>query len=149
MNIVNFFFDSCIVFKNNNFKDKRGSFSEVYNQKRFNKILNSNFDCKQINFICSKENSLRGLHYQKKPSSQKKILRVIEGKIFDVIVDIRKNSKTYGKYKSIILSEVNKKNIFIPEGFAHGYLTLSKKAKVEYLCSKFYDKKLEVSINWA
>ena len=88
------------------------------------------------------------MHFQKKPFSQKKILRVIEGKIFDVVLDIRKKSKTFGQYRTFILSEQNKKQIFIGEGFAHGYMTLSKTAKVEYLCSNFYRSDYESCIKW-
>ena len=103
----------CIVFKTNEFRDSRGYLTEIFNENIFNKKFKKNFKCKQINFIFSKKNSLRGLHFQKKPFSQKKILRVIKGKIFDVVVDIRKKSKSFGKFKSVILSDKNKnKSIF-------------------------------------
>ena len=141
-------FKECFVFKTNEFRDSRGYFTEIFNQNIFNKKLKKNFICKQINFIFSKKNSLRGLHFQKKPFSQKKILRVIKGKIFDVVVDIRKNSKSFGKFKSVILSDKNKKQIYIPGGFAHGYMTLSQTAKVEYICSNFYNKDHDVTIKW-
>ena len=101
-----------------------------------------------ILYVVTKKNSLRGLHFQKKPFSQKKILRVIKGKIFDVVVDIRKKSKSFGKFKSVILSDKNKKQIYIPDGFAHGYMTLSQTAKVEYICSNYYNKNYDVTIKW-
>ena len=141
-------FKECFVFKTNEFRDSRGYFTEIFNQNIFNKKLKKNFKCKQINFIFSKKNSLRGLHFQKKPFSQNKILRVIKGKIFDVVVDIRKNSKSFGKFKSVILSDKNKKQIYISDGFAHGYMTLSQTAKVEYICSNFYNKDHDVTIKW-
>lgn len=147
MIIIDKFFKECLVFKNKEFSDLRGSLCEVFNQQTFKKYLKKNFVCRQINFITSKKNSLRGFHYQKKPYEQKKILRVLEGRIIDIIVDVRKKSKTYGHYKKIILSKKNKLNIYIPNGFAHGYLTTSKKAVVEYFCSNFYNQKSEVSIN--
>lgn len=148
MKIYKKIFDSCIIFKTGQYDDKRGHFSEIYNEKIFKKKINNKFIAKQINFIYSKKNSLRGLHYQKYPSSQMKILRVIKGKIFDVVVDIRKKSKHYGKHFFIVLSESNKKQIFIPNGFAHGYMTLTKDAKVEYICSNFYNPNKEVTIIW-
>ena len=94
-----------------------------------------------------KKNTLRGIHLQKKPYSQMKIVRVVEGEILDVIVDLRKNSNSFGKYKKIILSSKNNKQIFIPHGFGHGYLTLSKTAKVVYFCSENYNKKSEVTVD--
>ena len=141
------FFNSCYVFSVNKFSDKRGSFSEIFNENTVKTFLKKKFICKQVNYVFSKKNSLRGIHLQKKPKSQEKILRVIDGKILDVIVDLRKNSPTYGKYKKIILSSKNNKQIFIPKNFGHGYLTLSKTAKVVYFCSENYDKKSEVTIN--
>jgi dTDP-4-dehydrorhamnose 3,5-epimerase len=148
MKIYKKFLNQCVIFKTDEFVDKRGFFTEIFNEKLIKKKINKNFKCKQINFIYSKKNSLRGLHFQKSPFSQMKILRVLKGKIFDVVVDIRKKSKTYGKYFSITLSDENKKQIFIPKGFAHGYMTVSKIAKVEYLCSNFYNKKYEGTIKW-
>ena len=142
------FFSECIIFKLKEYKDRRGYFAEMFNEKVFAKKFKKEFKCKQVNFIVSKKNSLRGLHFQKKPFSQKKILRVINGKILDVVVDIRKKSKSFGNYKTIILSDKNKKFIYIPDGFAHGYMTLSRTAKIEYFCSNFYNKNSEITIKW-
>lgn len=147
MKKLKIFFNSCYVFSVNKFSDKRGSFSEIFNEKTVKNFFKKKFICKQVNYVFSKKNSLRGIHLQKKPKSQEKILKVIDGRILDVIVDLRKNSPTYGKYKKIILSSKNNKQIFIPKNFGHGYLTLSKTAKVVYFCSENYDKKSEVTIN--
>ena len=95
----------------------------------------------------SKKNVIRGLHLQKK-NSQGKFISVIKGKIFDVVVDLRKNSKTYGKYLSTILSEKNSKSIFIPPGFAHGFCALSKENYVVYSCTKYRDEKSEIGIKF-
>ena len=147
MKILNKFFGVCYVISVKKYNDKRGSFSEIFNEKTLKMKTKKNFICKQVNYVYSKKNSLRGIHLQKKPKSQIKILRVIDGKILDVIVDLRKKSPTFGRHKKIILSSKNNKQLIIPEEFGHGYLTLSKTAKVIYFCSKNYDKKSEVTIN--
>lgn len=148
MKIIKKFFNDCILFKKDIHLDKRGTFTESFNENVFKKITKVNFKCKQINYIISKKNSLRGLHLQKNKHAQEKILRVIEGNILDVVVDLRKKSKYFGKHKLIKLSSAENHQIYIPSGFAHGYLTLSKIAKVEYLCSDFYNKTSEISIKW-
>ena len=147
MKILKKFFDSCYVFSVKKHVDKRGSFLEIFNEKILKSKTKKTFNCKQVNYVYSKKNSLRGIHLQKKPKSQMKILRVIDGKILDVIVDLRKKSVTFGKHKKIILSSKNNKQLLIPENFGHGYLTLSKTATVVYLCSENYDKKSEMTIN--
>ena len=141
MKIVNKFFDKVIIFKIKKFKDKRGDFFEIYNQKFIKKKFN--FDAISIN----KKNVFRGLHYQTK-YQQAKIINVLEGKIIDIIVDVRKRSKTYLSYKKIILSDKNNKGIFIPEGFAHGFFVLSKKAIISYKISHKYKKKYEKTLLW-
>ena len=88
------------------------------------------------------------MHLQKPPYSQSKLIRVIQGKILDIIVDLRKNSKTFGKYQSFTLSEKNRKQLFISEGFAHGFLALEDNVKVEYLCSSSYNKNSEICLMW-
>lgn len=116
--------------------DERGNFMEVYNQKDLKEY---GIDCKfvQENQSMSIKGVLRGLHFQKK-YPQAKLARVLVGKVFDVAVDLRKNSKTYGKWFGIELSEENKKQFFIPQGFAHGLLVLSDKAIFCYKCTDFY-----------
>lgn len=118
------------------FYDDRGYFMETYNQNDFEELgLNMKFV--QDNESKSKRGVLRGLHFQKK-HPQGKLVRVIKGSVYDVAVDIRKNSKTFGKWVGVELSEENKKQFYIPEGFAHGFLVLSEEAQFVYKCSDFY-----------
>jgi len=129
------------------YKDERGYFFESYNEKEFhNKIGKINFI--QDNESFSKFGTLRGLHFQKNPYEQSKLVRVIKGEIQDVVVDIRIESLTYLKYLSIKLSEKNKKQIFIPKGFAHGFLVLSDEAIVSYKVDNFYNFKYESGIRY-
>ncbi|MCM8709418.1 dTDP-4-dehydrorhamnose 3,5-epimerase [Clostridium sp. SYSU_GA19001] len=128
------------------FEDNRGYFMETYNYKDFKKAgLDINFV--QDNQSKSKKGVLRGLHYQN-PKPQGKLIRVISGEIFDVAVDLRKSSPTYGKWVSVILSEKNKKQFYIPEGFAHGFLVLSEEAEITYKCTEYYYPEYEGSIAW-
>ena len=118
------------------FGDARGYFMETYNQNDFDELgLNMKFV--QDNESKSKRGVLRGLHFQKK-HPQGKLVRVIKGSVYDVAVVIRKNSKTFGKWVGVELSEENKKQFYIPEGFAHGFLVLSEEAQFVYKCSDFY-----------
>lgn len=118
------------------FYDDRGYFMETYNQNDFDELgLNMKFV--QDNESKSKRGVLRGLHFQKK-HPQGKLVRVIKGSVYDVAVDIRKNSKTFGKWVGVELSEENKKQFYIPQGFAHGFLVLSEGAQFVYKCSDFY-----------
>jgi dTDP-4-dehydrorhamnose 3,5-epimerase len=123
------------------FKDERGFFKEIEN----NRILQKKFvfDC----FSHSKKNTLRGLHLQKK-KSQAKLITVVQGKILDVVVDLRKNSKTYGKHYSIIISRESDFSLFIPKNFAHGFLCLSQSCSVYYKCTDFRDENSETTILW-
>lgn len=135
--------------------DKRGYFFESYNKKDFlNAGININFV--QDNESKSHRGVLRGLHFQKK-YPQSKLVRVVKGEVFDVAVDLRKDSKTFGKYESVILSEENQKQFLIPKGFAHGFLVLSDEAKFVYKCDDFYHPEDEggiiyndpdININW-
>lgn len=128
------------------FYDNRGYFMEVYNQKYFEKAgLNMNFV--QDNESKSTKGVLRGLHFQKR-YSQGKLLRVTKGEVFDVAVDLRNDSKTYGKWTGIILSDKNKKQFYIPEGFAHGFLVLSDEVIFNYKCTNFYAPEYEGGIIW-
>lgn len=126
--------------------DNRGYFFETYNLHDF-EINGITYNFVQDNESKSKRNVLRGLHFQKN-FPQTKLLRVIEGEIFDVAVDLRKDSKTFGKYVGTILSSENKKMILIPKGFAHGFLVLSETAVVSYKCDDFYHPGDEVGIIW-
>lgn len=126
--------------------DERGFFMESYNQKAFNKIVGKNITFVQDNISFSKKGVLRGIHLQSDPFSQGKLVRVEEGKIFDVAVDLRKSSKTYLKWVGEVLTEENLRQLWIPEGFGHAFLTLSKSAKVCYKTTNFYNKDLEKTI---
>lgn len=128
------------------FGDERGYFMETYNQNDF-KEVNLNMVFVQDNQSKSVRGVLRGLHYQKE-FPQGKLVRVIRGRVFDVAVDIRKNSSTYGKWFGVELSEENKKMFYIPEGFAHGYLVLSDEAEFTYKCTDFYCPEDEGGIIW-
>ncbi|NRY63598.1 dTDP-4-dehydrorhamnose 3,5-epimerase [Clostridium beijerinckii] len=128
------------------FGDNRGYFMETYNRKHFEEVgLNMNFV--QDNESRSTKGVLRGLHFQKR-HSQGKLIRVSKGEVFDVAVDLRNGSKTYGKWEGIILSEENKKLFYIPEGFAHGFLVLSDEAIFNYKCTDFYAPEYEEGIKW-
>ena len=135
-------FKDLKLIKTKIFNDKRGFFKEVF-QNKIEKNNNFVFDCMSY----SKKNVLRGLHFQKK-NSQAKLLTVMQGKIFDVCVDLRKKSKTYGKYFSIELSQKSDFSILIPAGFAHGFLCLSKECVVYYRCSNYRDQNSETTILW-
>lgn len=129
------------------FEDDRGYFFEAY---RENKFKENGLDLKfvQENQSSSAKGTLRGLHYQKEPFSQGKLVRALGGKIFDVAVDIRKNSPTYRKWVGRILSEQNKAMLYIPEGFLHGFYVLSENAIVNYKCTSYYKPEAEASVIW-
>ena len=126
--------------------DNRGYFMETYNFEEFKKVgLGMKFV--QDNQSKSKKGVLRGLHFQKK-NQQGKLVRVIKGKVFDVGVDLRKDSPTYGQWEAVILSDENKKMFYVPEGFAHGFLVLSDEAEFTYKCTNFYSPEDENGLIW-
>lgn len=128
------------------FEDNRGYFMETYNYEDFKKAeLDMIFV--QDNQSKSKKGVLRGLHFQKK-HPQGKLVRVISGEVFDVAVDLRNGSKTYGKWVGVTLSAVNKKQFYIPEGFAHGFLVISDEAEFTYKCTEYYHPEDEGGIKW-
>jgi len=136
-----------ILIEPKSFEDSRGFFLENYHEELFqNHQIHSKFI--QDNMSYSKKNILRGLHFQLNPKAQAKLVSVINGEIFDVAVDIRKNSSTYGKWVGEILSSTNHKSLFIPEGFAHGFCVLSDDAYVMYKTSEYYFPELEKGIMW-
>ena len=130
----------------NVFTDERGYFMETYNKKSLEKVIKHAFV--QDNESRSQKGVLRGLHFQKPPYAQAKLIRVIFGSILDVAVDIRKDSATYGHYFKHILSTENKKQLYIPTGFAHGFLCLENDTILNYKCSDIYNKKSEASLLW-
>ena len=138
------------------FSDERGYFFESFNEKNFNDNFPHIKFC-QDNESESSEGVLRGLHYQLPPKAQTKLVRVIKGKVLDVVVDIRKGSPSFGKHFSIELSDKNKKQLLIPRGFAHGFVVLSDRAIFSYKVDNYYDKSLDrgiiyndsdLAINW-
>jgi dTDP-4-dehydrorhamnose 3,5-epimerase len=128
------------------FNDSRGYFFESFNQQKFNELTGTNTIFVQDNQAFSSFGVLRGLHYQLNPFSQAKLVSVLHGKVLDVAVDIRKNSATYGQHFSIELSDENKTQLFVPRGFAHGYVVLSETAHFFYKCDNFYSKENEGGI---
>ena len=130
------------------FEDERGSFFESFNQQKFNEAIGQEITFLQDNQSKSKRGVLRGLHYQEEPLAQGKLVRVIFGEVFDVAVDIRKNSATYGQWVAETLSAKNKKQLWIPEGFAHGFLTMTDNTEFLYKTTQFYSKEHERYIHW-
>ena len=134
-------FEDLFILKNRPYKDKRGYFKELIKENK----IKQKFPFFVMSY--SKQNVIRGLHIQTK-NSQGKLVTVIKGKIFDIALDLRKNSKTFGKYFKCILSESNSNSIFIPPGFAHGFQALEKNNYIIYSCTKYRDSKSEVAIKF-
>ena len=130
------------------FNDDRGYFYETWNAKNFKSKINSETSFVQDNQSFSKVGTLRGLHYQLNPMAQGKLVRATKGIVFDVIVDLRQKSKTFKSWTSLILNCQDKNQIWIPKGFAHGFLTLSEEAILEYKVTDFWEKDLERTILW-
>ena len=130
------------------FEDERGFFFESFNLSEFRKITSLDVSFVQDNHSKSAKGILRGLHYQLNPYAQGKLVRVIQGEVFDVAVDLRISSPTFGKYVSLILSAENKKQLWIPEGFAHGFLALSDQVEFLYKATNFYALEYERCILW-
>ena len=137
-----------IVIEPDLFQDSRGFFYESYNKKIFDDIVGKKIDFVQDNHSKSSKGILRGLHYQKYPYEQGKLVRVISGEVFDVAVDLRPSSPYFGNIAYEYLSSVNKKQLWIPEGFAHGFLVMSKEVDFVYKTTKFYNPQSEITINW-
>lgn len=129
------------------FHDDRGYFFEAYNKEKY-KEAGIDVDFVQDNISKSTKNVVRGLHFQNPPFEQGKLVSVIKGAVLDVAVDIRKNSPTYGEHYSIVLSEENAKQFYIPPGFAHGFKTLEDETIFSYKCTNVYNKESEGSIMW-
>ena len=140
-------FSGLLIFEPNVFEDSRGYFFESFNKKIFSEQgIGINFV--QDNQASSSFGVIRGLHFQKEPFAQTKLIRVLSGEIIDAVVDIRKNSPTYGRAFTIALSSKNKKQLLVPKGFAHGYSVISQTAEVFYKCDEFYHKESEGGIAW-
>ncbi|MEW6512975.1 MAG: dTDP-4-dehydrorhamnose 3,5-epimerase [Pseudomonadota bacterium] len=131
------------------FGDARGFFFESYNRQAFKEATGLDVDFVQDNHSKSAKGVLRGLHYQLPPKAQGKLVRVVQGEVFDVAVDIRKSSPTFGKWVGDILSAENKKQLWIPPGFAHGFLTLSDTAEFLYKTTDYYSPEHERGLLWS
>jgi len=148
MNLIKTKLDGLVVLKPTVFKDNRGYFMESYNQQNINKLL-GNVNFVQDNESESSRGVLRGLHFQKPPYTQAKLVRCLKGSVLDVVLDLRKDSKTYGIFETISLTEENKKQLFIPKGFAHGFIVLSKSAIFSYKVDNYYNPDSECGILWS
>lgn len=148
MNFTPLAIPDVILFEPRVFGDKRGFFFESFNARVFEAATGRKADFVQDNHSKSRKGVLRGLHYQEEPYAQGKLVRVVFGEVFDVAVDIRKGSPTFGKWVGEILSAENKKQMWIPKGFAHGFLTLSDEAEFLYKTTNFYEPKAEKFILW-
>ncbi|MBD1396943.1 dTDP-4-dehydrorhamnose 3,5-epimerase [Pontibacter sp. JH31] len=136
----------CIVIEPTIFKDERGYFYESFNEEKFNQLTGQNIHFVQDNQSFSTYGVLRGLHFQHGVHAQAKLVRVLKGEVLDVAVDIRSGSPTFGEHFSIVLSAENKLQLFIPRGFAHGFVVLSAEAEFFYKCDNYYNKESEGSI---
>jgi dTDP-4-dehydrorhamnose 3,5-epimerase len=147
MNIERTFIKDLVVLIPSVFQDERGYFFEAYNKSKLEDI-GVQIDFVQDNQSFSKKGTLRGLHYQNPPFAQTKLVRVLEGEIIDVVVDLRTDSATFGKHFEMVLSSVNKKQLLVPQGFAHGFSVLSETAVVLYKCDQYYNKESEGGIRY-
>lgn len=148
MNIIRTSIPDVLILEPKIFSDERGFFMESYHQDKFNKIIGREIEFVQDNHSKSAKGVLRGLHFQKGDDSQGKLIRCIRGAIFDVAVDLRINSGTFGKWVGEYISAENKKQIWIPEGFAHGFLVMNDESEIVYKASSFYNPNAEETINW-
>ncbi|MDE9461681.1 dTDP-4-dehydrorhamnose 3,5-epimerase [Xenorhabdus bovienii] len=148
MNVIKTAIPDVLIFEPKIFGDERGFFFESFNQKSFEKAVGRAVTFVQDNHSKSSKDVLRGLHYQLDPYAQGKLVRCVAGEVFDVAVDIRKNSPTFGQWVGVHLSADNKRYFWIPEGFAHGFLTLSDTAEFLYKTTNYYTPTHERSIAW-
>ena len=146
MNIIKTDIDGLLVIEPKVFGDARGYFMEVFSERDFRAATGLDVHFVQDNESMSARGVLRGLHFQKVPHAQSKLVRVARGAVQDVAVDLRAGSQTFGKYVSVVLSGDNKRMFYIPEGFAHGFLTLEDKTVFQYKCGAFYEPSSEGSV---
>ncbi|MEN2801360.1 dTDP-4-dehydrorhamnose 3,5-epimerase [Capnocytophaga sputigena] len=147
MKVIKTKLEGVVIIEPQVFFDDRGYFFESFSQQRFNEQV------APITFVQDNESKssygvLRGLHFQKPPFAQSKLVRVVKGKVLDVALDLRKDSPTFGQYESVVLSEENKRQFFIPQGFAHGFAVLSEEAIFQYKCDNYYAPQSEGSVRW-
>ena len=148
MQISKFEIEGLLLIEPRLFQDERGFFFESYNATKYAEILGEATNFVQDNISVSKKNVLRGLHFQEPPFSQGKLVTVLQGKVLDVAVDIRENSKTYGQHQAVELSAENKHQFWIPPGFAHGFIALEENTLFSYKCTNFYSPEHEKTIKW-
>lgn len=157
MNFIPTKLEGCFIIEPKILLDERGYFMESFNENTFNRGVNQQVHFVQDNQSFSTKGVLRGLHYQTGEHAQAKLVRVLQGEVLDVAVDIRPHSTTYGQYEAVLLSAENQRQFFVPRGFAHGFLVLSDTAIFFYKCDNFYNKESEggvlfndptVAINW-
>ena len=148
MNIIKTDIEGVLIIEPKVFGDARGYFFESFNQKGFKEQTGVDVLFVQDNESCSSKGVVRGLHFQLPPYAQSKLVRVVEGTVLDVAVDIRKWSPTYGKHVSVELSAENKRQFFLPKGFAHGFAVLSERAVFQYKCDEYYHPEAEGAIAW-
>ncbi|EEZ4277512.1 dTDP-4-dehydrorhamnose 3,5-epimerase, partial [Escherichia coli] len=148
MNVIKTEIPDVLIFEPKVFGDERGFFFESFNQKVFEEAVGRKVEFVQDNHSKSSKGVLRGLHYQLEPYAQGKLVRCVVGEVFDVAVDIRKSSSTFGKWVGVNLSAENKRQLWIPEGFAHGFLVLSETAEFVYKTTNYYAPGYEGSIIW-
>ena len=147
MNIVQTSLQDCVIIEPKVFGDERGFFLETFHTSRYADLAGISLPFVQDNYSRSAKGVLRGLHFQK-TKLQGKLVSVVRGEVYDVAVDIRKGSSTFGQWVGVILSEENKKQLWVPPGFAHGFVVLSEIADFEYKCTDYYDSADEGSILW-
>lgn len=148
MNVIKTEIPDVLIFEPKVFGDERGFFMESFNQKVFEEAVGRKVEFVQDNHSKSSKGVLRGLHYQLEPYAQGKLVRCVVGEVFDVAVDIRKSSPTFGKWVGVNLSAENKRQLWIPEGFAHGFLVLSEIAEFVYKTTNYYHPESEGCIKW-
>lgn len=147
MNVIKTKIEGVVIIEPRVFRDDRGYFFESFSQQRFNELV------APVTFVQDNESRstygvLRGLHFQKPPYAQSKLVRVVKGVVLDVAVDLRKDSPTFGQYEQVLLSEDNKRQFFIPQGLAHGFVVLSPEAVFQYKCDNYYAPQAEGSVRW-
>jgi len=148
MNVIKTDIPDVLIFEPKVFGDDRGFFFESFSQKVFEEAVGRKVEFVQDNHSKSSKGVLRGLHYQLEPHAQGKLVRCVAGEVFDVAVDIRKSSPTFGKWVGVNLSAENKRQLWIPEGFAHGFVTISEEAEFVYKTTNYYSPQHERGIIW-
>ena len=146
MKLTNTNLEGCFILEPNVYDDERGSFFESFNKKKFQEITGLDIQFVQDNQSVSEKGVIRGLHFQTGDFTQAKLVRVIKGKVLDVAVDVRNDSKTFGQHFSIELSEENNKQLFVPRGFLHGFSVLEDNTIFAYKCDNYYNKESEIGI---